>query len=142
MGRELALLYLRHLVARNDSAKLRCLPVVVLANEATGVAHLFTFYMSQFKRNLREQASRKKGQIALPNGDFESHGSLKTAALCSMTAGSLEQRFPPMAIIGVPIDRRFEAIFEIVKWFPLQLALRERGIDRVTPVVPEPVGYE
>jgi hypothetical protein len=127
VGRELALLYLRHLVARNDSAKLRCLPVVVLANEATGVARTFiTFYMSQFKRNLREQASRKKGQIALPNGDFESHGSLKTTALCSMTAGSLEQRFPPTLIIGVPIDRRFKAFFEIVKRFPLQLALRER----------------
>lgn len=43
VGRELAPLYLRHLVARNDSAKLRCLPVVVLANEATGVAR--TFYV-------------------------------------------------------------------------------------------------
>ena len=51
---------------------------------------------------------------------------LETSAPWSMPPSALEERFPPTAIIGVPIDRCFEAFLEIVERFPFQLALRER----------------
>lgn len=48
-----------------------------------------------------------------------------------MTASPFEKRFPPGAIIRVPGDRRLKAVLEIVQRFPVQLALRERGVDVV-----------
>ena len=45
------------------------------------------------------------------------------------------------SIVYIPIDRRFEAFLEIVQRLPFQLALRKGGIDGVTAIVVETVGY-
>jgi hypothetical protein len=58
-----------------------------------------------------------------------------------MPAGPLQERFPPGAVVRVPIDGGIEALLEVVERFPLQLALGERRIDGVTAVVAEPIGH-
>jgi hypothetical protein len=45
-----------------------------------------------------------------------------------MTFGALAEWFPPTAIVHIPIDRRFEVVFDVVQRFPLQFALRKRGM--------------
>ena len=57
-----------------------------------------------------------------------------------MPAGPGEERFPPGAIVCVPVDGGIKAFLEIVERFPFQLAVGKGGIDRVTAIVAEAVG--
>ena len=59
-----------------------------------------------------------------------------------MPPSPLEERLPPGAIIGVPVDRGIEAVLEIVERFPVQLALGEGRVDGVAAIVAEAVGHE
>src|SRR3954469_20226283 len=52
----------------------------------------------------------------------------------------LEKRFPPGAIVRVPVDGEIEAVLEIVERLPLQLALGERRIDGIAAIVAEAIG--
>lgn len=55
----------------------------------------------------------------------------------SMPSRSLEERFPPGAIVRVPVDGGLEAFLEIVERFPVQLALGKGRVDGVTAAVIE-----
>jgi hypothetical protein len=59
-----------------------------------------------------------------------------------ITACPLQKRLPPRLIVDVPLNRGPEPFFETFSRFPFQFALGERGIDRITAVVPEPIGYD
>ena len=53
----------------------------------------------------------------------------------------LHQRLPPRAILHIPVDGLANALLVLMPRLPLQLAMRLGRIDRVTPVVAEPVGH-
>ena len=56
--------------------------------------------------------------------------------------GALEEGLPPAAVIEIPIDGRGDAFARGVERVPVELALREGGIDRVATVVAEAIGDE
>src|SRR5262249_20508763 len=56
--------------------------------------------------------------------------------------GALEEWFPPGWIIDVPLDGLVEAFFETVERLPLQFALREGRIDRVTAIMTKAIPPE
>src|SRR5689334_2296156 len=58
------------------------------------------------------------------------------------TIGPMEQCLPPRALVKIPVDGARNAFVRMVQRVPIQLALGEARINRVTPVVPETVGDE
>jgi hypothetical protein len=87
-------------------------------------------------RRFRKKAepAQELSQSGLPRGSdgdlppspgYGEPGKARRSLWFSMPSRSLEERFPPGAVGGVPVDGRIETFLEIVERFPVQLAVRK-----------------